>query len=502
MNETYIPVLRLRRQVFTEVAKLAYEGGDFKRVDYLPYKLLPGDEGTYRDSVFLERAIVGERIRLAMGLNLREANDNRPISDGIEECAVPEKYYEAPLVNVIKFACNKCPTKSYIVSNVCEGCLAHPCSNVCPKHCITHDAQGHAHINQDECIKCGKCSQACPFSAIIKRDRPCEAACGVDAISSDEKGRAQIDYSKCVSCGQCIVNCPFGAIADKSQIFQLITAIKKKERVIAIVAPSFVGQFGKALTPDKFNNACKALGFDECIEVAIGADLCTIEEARDFVKKVPNELDFMATSCCPAWSVMAKRMFPTLAENISMALTPMVFTGRLQKKIHPNAKICFIGPCTAKKLEATRKSIRSDVDFVLTYEELMGMFEAKALEFDKLESETPNIDSTKAGRGFAVSSGVASAVKDAIQREHPEMEVNIEAAEGLKACRDLLKKAKAGKYKGYLLEGMGCPGGCVGGQGTLQQINKSSVQVKQYSTKAELKTALDTKYKITLDLLD
>src|SRR5699024_11925276 len=108
-------------------------------------------------------------------------------------------------------------------------------------------------------------------------------------------------------------SCPFGAISDKGQIFQTIHAIKSGQRVIAAIAPAYVGQFGPKVTPEKLLTAIKMLGFDSVTEVAIGADFCTIDEAEDFVKKVPAEQPFMATSCCPAWSVMAKKCFPEFA---------------------------------------------------------------------------------------------------------------------------------------------------------------------------------------------
>ena len=109
---------------------------------------------------------------------------------------------------------------------------------------------GHSVIDQEKCIKCGKCKAVCPYDAISHQVRPCLAHCGVNAIKSDEKGRAYIDTDLCVSCGQCMVSCPFGAIADKSQIFQLIRAMQSGRKIIAQVAPSFVGQFGKNATPD------------------------------------------------------------------------------------------------------------------------------------------------------------------------------------------------------------------------------------------------------------
>jgi iron only hydrogenase large subunit-like protein len=202
----------------------------------------------------------------------------------------------------------------------------------------------------------------------------------------------------------------------------------------------------------------------------------------------------MATSCCTSWSVIAKKLFPEFEDYISMALTPMVLTARLIKKDHPNAKVVFIGPCAAKKLEASRRSVRSHVDFVLTFEEIMGMFEAKEVDFDQIKIENPLEDATAAGRGFAVSGGVANAVVDVIKKMEPGREVLVEHAEGLKECKKMLTLAKAGKRNGYLLEGMACPGGCVAGAGTLQSVAKSTATVNKYKSEAKDKNAIDSKF--------
>ena len=485
----------LRRQVFTEVARLAYEGGDFSRIDALPYKIIPGEDAQYRHDVFLERAIVTERLRLACGLPLRTAAEMSLASDGIEEAAKPEKYYEPPLINIIPFACNACPPKEIRVSSNCQGCLSHPCMNVCPKGAISVGRDGKSVIDQSKCIKCGRCLSQCPYNAISRIERPCAKACGMDAIGSDERGHAKIDYDKCVSCGMCLVNCPFAAIADKSQIFQLIQAITKGDEVIACVAPAFVGQFGKDATPRKLKKAMRILGFSDTVEVAIGADLCTVEEAHDFLDNVPERLDFMGTSCCPAWSVMAKKLFPEFKENISMALTPMVITARLMKKDHPNARRVFVGPCAAKKLEASRRSVRSDVDFVLTFEELQGMFDAKDIDFATLEPDECDTDfehGTGAGRGFAVGGGVAAAVAEVIAQIAPDREIEVEYGDGLRECRRMLMMAKAGKRNGYLLEGMACPGGCVAGAGTITPVLNATSNVRAYKAKAEKQNSLES----------
>ena len=328
------------------------------------------------------------------------------------------------------------------------------------------------------------------------------AACGMDAIDMDEHGRAAINQDKCVSCGQCLVSCPFGAIVDKGQIFQVVRSILQGDQVIAIVAPAFIGQFGKNSTPEKFTTAMKLLGFDRVVEVAVGADMCTIEEAKDFLEKVPGQQDFMATSCCPAWHSMVHKLFPAQSGNISMTLTPMVFTARLMKKQNPGCKVVFVGPCAAKKLEAIREDIRSDVDFVLTFEELMGMFEAKGVDFAAIPEGESMREGTAAGRGFAVAGGVAQAVTDLIHQTNPEAEVKTARAEGLRECRKLMMMAKAGKYKGYLLEGMACPGGCVAGAGTLLPVELASNVVGRYQKEADKDSPLDSQYRTVGETLD
>lgn len=490
MRGIYTPVTKIRRQIFKKVAEIAYNE-DFKHVDNLPYEIIPGEVASYRESVFKERAIVAERIRLACGLNLRTAAEHAPISKDFEKAISTERVFEVPLVNVIPFACNACDTLHYKVTDNCRGCLAHPCVSVCPVKAITFE-NGHSHIDRDKCIKCGRCAEVCPYNAIVKYDRPCAAACGINAIESDELGRAKINYEKCVSCGQCLVSCPFAAIADKSQILQLILALKSDVEVIAAVAPAFVGQFGPLATPGKVKKALEDIGFSGIVEVAVGADAGAIEEAHHYLEHVGEgkELPFLATSCCPSWSVMAKREFPELAHCISDSLTPMVATAREIKKTKPNARICFVGPCAAKKLEAFRKSVRSDVDYVITFEELMGIFAAKNIDFSE-EGENVIEDATSTGRGYAVAGGVAEAISSCVKKLDPDREILIDRAEGLANCKKMLMIAKAGKRNGYLLEGMACEGGCVGGAGTLLSPKKAAAQVQMFKQKAEIKNALD-----------
>lgn len=501
MRGLYSSKTKIRHEIFTEIARMAYEGGDCSRLDELPYKIVPGEIASYRESIFLERAVVGERLRVAMGLSLRKISEHSKISQGVEASLVEEKYYEPPLINIIKFACHSCPENRVLVTEGCQGCLEHPCMEVCPKGAISM-VNGRSYIDPDKCIKCGRCVSACPYSAIIHQERPCAKACGMNAIHSDEHGRADIDQDKCVSCGMCLVSCPFSAIVDKGQIFQTILTINSGAPVYAIVAPAVAGQFGPDMKPEKIRPAFQALGFKDVVEVAVGADLCTIEEAKDFMEEVPEKIPFMGTSCCPAWSVMAKKLFPEYADCISMALTPMVLTARLLKEKEPDCKIVFVGPCAAKKLEASRKSIRSYVDFVLTFEEVAGMFDAKGVDWKDIPEGEPLFRASADGRGFAVSGGVAQAVVHAVKRIDPEREVKVVNAEGLQNCKKMLQMAKAGKYNGYLLEGMACPGGCVAGAGTLQVVKKAAAALEKMKGEASFTESSDSKYQSRLESLE
>ena len=484
MRGLQTPVRAIRRRVFTEVAKLGFKADAdtlLTDMEAIPYEIVNDDtEEKYRESTYRARAIVRERLRLAMGLSLRPENKPVHLTAGVEASNISEKYYEPPLMQVIPSACERCEENKYEVSNMCKGCLAHPCQEVCPKGAISM-VNGKSFIDQEKCIKCGKCKSVCPYDAIAKKERPCKNACGVGAIVSDKYGRAYIDTDKCVSCGMCMVSCPFGAISDKSQIFQLTRALQEGGEIVAEIAPAFVGQFGDNITPRNIKAALQELGFSEVYEVALGADIGAISEAHHYVEKVVSgELPFLLTSCCPSWAMMAKKFFPDLIDQISQELTPMVATARTIKQEHPNARVVFIGPCAAKKLEASRRTVRRDVDFVVTYEELQAMFDAKEIDLTKYSAESSFHDATGAGRGYACAGGVAEAIEKCVNEYYPGVDVNIEHAEGLAECKKILTLAKAGRMNGCLIEGMGCPGGCIAGAGTNIPVAKAKKALANY----------------------
>lgn len=476
------PVEENRRKIFSAISKVAFESTNDTfndEIEAIPYNIV-GEKPLHRESIYRERAIIRERVRLAMGMSLRPENKAVHLTHGMENSNIDEKYYEPPLMQVIPSACNACESNKYIVSNLCKNCVAHPCRQVCPRGAVDV-IDGKSVINQDKCIKCGKCKEICPYDAIAKLERPCDRACGVKAIETDEQGRACINNDKCVSCGMCMVSCPFGAISDKSQVFQLSRALREGKRISVALAPAFVGQFGDECTPKKFKQALIKLGFENVYEVALGADIGAMAEAKQYAEKVvTGELPFLLTSCCPSWAVLAKNYFPDLVDSVSNELTPMVATARSIKKKDPDVKVVFIGPCAAKKLEASRRHVRSDVDFVITFEELWGMFDAKDIDPAEMEEDSSFHDATAAGRGYAIAGGVASAIEQCIKEYYTESPVKIEHAEGLAECKKVLMLAKAGKMNGCLIEGMGCPGGCMGGAGTNISLMKAKKELQKY----------------------
>ncbi|MEG0590973.1 MAG: 4Fe-4S binding protein, partial [Lachnospiraceae bacterium] len=193
------PVRTIRRQVFKEVSKLGF-GAEYEKelldeMEAIPYRLINDDTEKYRESVYRSRAIIRERLRLAMGMSLRPENKPVHLTAGIKESNISEKYYEPPLMQVIPSACESCEENKYEVSNMCKGCVAHPCQEVCPVGAISM-INDYSFIDQSKCIKCGKCKTSCPYDAIAKKERPCKKACGVNAIASDAYGRAKINNEK------------------------------------------------------------------------------------------------------------------------------------------------------------------------------------------------------------------------------------------------------------------------------------------------------------------
>lgn len=461
-------VQHLKYKVLREVARSAFQNNLHRAMYTIPQDIVPGPKATMRCCIYKERAIVGERIYLAMGGNVDNPN----------------------VIEVLNIACDECPVGGYEVSNACRGCIAHRCEDVCKRGALSFDEHQKAHIDKEKCVECGKCASVCPFSAIANNKRPCQNACKVKAISMDEDKKAIIDNNKCISCGACVYQCPFGAIMDKSYIVDVADLIIKSNnnsayKMYAVVAPSIASQFRYAKL-GQVVSAIKKLGFYSVVEAALGADMVASSEAEELMEK-----GFLTSSCCPAFVDYIKKQFPALTPAISHNLSPMTTIAKYIKKLDPEAKVVFIGPCTAKKMEMQRPEVAPYVDSVLTFEELQALIDSRDIKLEELPLESLD-NASYFGRIFARSGGLSEAVKEAIKEKGIEdFELKPIVCDGIEACRSALLKASKKALNNNFIEGMACVGGCIGGAGCLTHGDKNKNEVDDYGKEALEKTILD-----------
>ena len=460
----------LKYKVLREVAKLAWDDRLLENIMDIPAQLAPGKEATMRCCVYKERAILGERVKVAMGGD--KSNPN--------------------VIEVIEIACDECPVGGYEVTNACRGCLANRCEDVCKFGAISFDHNHVARIDKSKCKECGACAKVCPFTAIVSRKRPCQNACKVKAISMNDEKAAKIDNSKCIQCGACVYQCPFGAITDKSYILDTIEILKNSKanradsdyKVYAIVAPSISSQFSYAKLGQVITGL-KKLGFHDVIEAALGADMVALAEAKEL-----SEKGLLTSSCCPAFVQYIKSNFPGVVEHISHNMSPMGVLAKYIKETTEGAKVVFIGPCTAKKAEAQLESVKPYVDSVLTFEELQALFDSR--DFDLSSFDEGVLDNASYfGRIFARSGGLTDAAAQAMKEQNIDFEIKPVVCDGIEACRLALLKLNKGILDGNFIEGMACVGGCINGAGCLTHGEKNKAEVDKYGREALEKTITD-----------
>lgn len=456
----------LRREILVRIIKAFRADDFFDRIDRIPFEMRPkGKNVDYRCCIYKEREILRKRIIAGMGYSLEDDNEIRRLSDYAAQ-ALKRLHLDKSVLTVNETACQGCVPSRIFVTDLCQGCVARPCVSNCNFDAISVQ-NGKSVVDCDKCKNCTKCIQVCPYKAIVKRAVPCEDACQVKAIHKGENGDAQIDFDKCISCGACVAACPFGAVHEKSQIIDVMRAFTSDKKVVAMIAPSVVGQLPGTL-PQLANGLIQA-GFDEVVEVAQWADITAIEEVKDFRERLHKGDRFMTTSCCAAYNELAKKHLPEIKAFKSSTPTPMCFTAARVKKTDPDCISVFIGPCVAKRKESL---LDKNVDYVLSYEEMGALFVALKIELTQCDEYQFAGEASAQGRAFGVSGGVAQAVlaADKITAEHriPDNEIIIKAVtvNGLspQSIAQLKFWAKKGECtNGNLIEVMVCEGGCAGG---------------------------------------
>ncbi len=461
-------VQHLKYKVIREVARLAWNDQLLDNILNIPKTIVPGNTPTMRCCVYKERAILEERVKLAMGGDSDNPN----------------------VIEVIEIACDECPMGGYDVTNSCRGCLAHRCEDVCRRGAISFDHNHVAHIDKSKCVDCGMCAKVCPYSAIVNRKRPCENACKIKAISMNENKAALINNDKCISCGACVYQCPFGAIMDKSFILNAIDIIKKSEggknyKTYALVAPSISSQFTYAKL-GQIISGLKKLGFNSVVEAALGADMVAFAESKELAEK-----GFLTSSCCPAFVSYIEKSFPDIKSFVSHNLSPMATIAKYIKEREKDCKIIFIGPCTAKKSEVQKPSVQPYVDTVITFEELQALFDSRDIDVTQLDDDILD-NASYYGRIFARCGGLSDAVAEGL-KEQGITDFNLKACscDGIEACRIALIKKGRNILDANFIEGMACVGGCIGGAGCLTHGEKNKAEVDKYGREALEKTIND-----------
>ncbi len=451
----------MKRKIDTEVVRHFFNDTLISEVDKLPIRIIPKDRVPSRCCIYKERALVRYRILSLLGVDLEKDDDEfKPLAEYVKDVMEKDEP-NLPLLTTIKSGCYGCPKDQYRVSDACRGCFARPCMANCPKNAIVF-INGQAHIDEERCIRCGKCMEVCPFHAVVHIPVPCEEACPVGAIKKNEQGFVEVDHSKCIGCGKCVRSCPFGAIAERSELFKILKMLKAGDKVVAMIAPAIEGQFPGSLA--QLKAALKKAGFYDVFEVAKGAEVTSVREGEELVEKIKEKKGYMTTSCCSSYMDLIEKHLPFLKDRYSDAYSPMAYSAEICKKADSSVKTVFIGPCLSKRVEAAKYP--DIIDGVMTFAELAAIFMAKDIDVMKMEADDMgDTSSFEDCREYAVSGGVASCV---LSRLDDSSSIRILPIDGLdKKTVRLMNTWQKKAPDADLVEVMCCQGGCIAGPGTI-----------------------------------
>ena len=463
-----------KRELLIRLVKLLKENNLVEGVRYVPAEMRPLGQKNVSCCVHKDRYILRHKIISILGFDLPSDVDVDlvPLSYYAQK-SLENKNTKENILSVVHEACNACMQSQYFITNMCRGCEARPCMMNCPKGAISFKG-GKAQISQEDCVACGLCQQVCPYHAIIYTPVPCEEACPVKAISKQPDGKEFIDKDKCIYCGKCMQACPYGAIMERSKIIDVHKCISSPDKKItAIVAPAIYGQFDAS--PAQILAAIKKIGFDDVIEVALGAEDTSRNESAELEERMAEGQPFMTTSCCPAYTGWVDKHAPMLKPFVSETRSPMVYAARRVKAADPDMEVVFIGPCLAKRHEGDSVP---EVDYVMSFEELGAFMIAYGIEVKKDgESAELNPEVTKYGRGYAMAGGVRNAIVAAVGDKYTTINI-----EGLDKKNAAMLKAMAKKPVAQFVEVMACEGGCVNGPCSLAPLTLAKRQIKKALT--------------------
>lgn len=315
-------------------------------------------------------------------------------------------------------------------------------------------------FKEAKCKNCYKCLKNCPVKAIKIEDN-----------------QAKVIEDRCILCGKCTLICPQNAKKVHSELDN-VKELLKNNKVIASIAPSFISNFNIS-DFETMNVALKEAGFAFAEETARGAKIVT--QKYEELLKTKKFKNFI-TSCCPAVNSLISIYYPDALKYLAPVDSPIIAHAKLLKKENPDCKIVFIGPCIAKKRECRESGI---IDAVLTFEELLKLFEEKNIEFRE-ESEESKASWNRA-RFYPISRGVI--------KSFDKLNSNYEfiAIDGVANCIETLEKIN--ELDHVFLELNACEHACVNGPCSLNKSDSSIIansKVRNY-VRSNIKVSKDAK---------
>jgi len=291
---------------------------------------------------------------------------------------------------------------------------------------------------ETRCKRCYSCVRRCPAKAIRV-----------------ENGQAKVMAERCIACGYCVKVCPQKAKKIRDGITPVWNMLAGERPVIALLAPSFPAAFTE-VRPTQMVKSLRRLGFAQVWEVALGAD----GVAQQYAELVHQDvMPMLISSPCPAVVHYIEKYFPELVLVLAPVVSPMIALGRLlRRRVGPDSRLVFIGPCIAKKKEMMDPQVAGVIDEVLTYEEILLMLESA--EIDPAEQEDEPFDNPEAGlgRAFPLSGGLL----ESAALEYGVLHEEIAVTDGRDRVLEAIAKTAEGKIEARFLDLLFCEG-CING---------------------------------------
>jgi signal transduction histidine kinase/iron only hydrogenase large subunit-like protein len=321
---------------------------------------------------------------------------------------------------------------------------------------------------KDRCKVCYTCVRGCPAKAIRILDR-----------------QAEIVADRCIGCGNCVRVCGRGAKKVVNTVPDVEALLATHPKVAALVAPSFPAEFFDVIDENDAQvwvGMLRKLGFALVTEVGFGADLVA-HRYRELLKSRAPGQRYIATTC-PAVAGYVERYYPDLVEHLAPIVSPMVAMARVLRAMHgPNLRMVFIGPCLAKKVEASMEELAGEVDAVITFAELRAMFAARGIT--PLSAVASDFDPPHPGTGtlFPLNRGLFQAA--GISEELDSTEA-VAAHGGPASFLNAIEEFAGGEVDFGLVEVL-CCNGCVSGPGmtTSEKTFRRRARVAKYANESK-----------------